>query len=215
MRRAIFVCLCLFGLLSAYEGRAAVVMDQPEPVMMVDKLHTALLDNMKAGNTQNFEARRKHLEPVVHEVFDLQNMTRVSVGPAWQKLSDDDKMKLVDAFGKWTIATYASQFKAHDGEAFVVKNQPDPAKGDVVVNTEIKVKDGDPVVLNYRVRQVPAEKGVDKADGPWQVIDIYLDGAISQLALRRSDFAAVLKKGGAASLIEHLNQMTAKLAAGG
>src|SRR5687768_3266359 len=139
MRRTIFVCLCLFGLLGTTGAGAAVVMDRPEPVKKVEKLHTALLDNMKAGAAQGFEARVKQLEPVVHEVFHLETMTRVSVGPAWQKMSDDDKKQLVDAFGKWTIANYASQFKAWDGEAFVVKNHTDPEKGDTVVNTEIKM----------------------------------------------------------------------------
>lgn len=62
-----------------------------------------------------------------------------------------------------------------------------------MVNTEIKPKTGKATALNYRLRQKPTEKN----DGPWQVIDILLDGSVSQLALRRADFAAVFDGGSA------------------
>jgi phospholipid transport system substrate-binding protein len=39
----------------------------------------------------------------------------------------------------------------------------------------------------------------------WLISDIYLDGAISEVATRRSEFAAVLKKEGIDGLIAALN----------
>jgi phospholipid transport system substrate-binding protein len=43
----------------------------------------------------------------------------------------------------------------------------------------------------------------------WRVIDVFYRNAISQLATRRSDFAGVVAKGGAAGLIGHLNALAA------
>ena len=43
------------------------------------------------------------------------------------------------------------------------------------------------VVLNYRLRKT--------RDG-WRIIDIYLKGTVSELALRRSDFSSTLKQKG-------------------
>jgi phospholipid transport system substrate-binding protein len=49
------------------------------------------------------------------------------------------------------------------------------------------VPKSDDVIFNYRVKQ--------SEDG-WQIIDIYLKGTVSELALRRSDFSTTLKKDG-------------------
>lgn len=212
MRRVAYILLCFFAVLAvATPARAVLVQDKPAAVMMVEKLHTALLDNMKQGKELDFAARKEKIAPVVQEVFDLETMTRVSVGGGWQKLSVEERKKLAEAFAGWTIATYASQFKNWNGEEFIIKEFTDPQKPDVMVNTEIKPKSGKATVLNYRLRQKPTEKN----DGPWQVVDILLDGAVSQLALRRSDFSSVFSSGGAPALIAHLNALTGKLEAAG
>jgi phospholipid transport system substrate-binding protein len=44
----------------------------------------------------------------------------------------------------------------------------------------------------------------------WRVIDILLDGSISQLSVYRSDFAATLKTGGAPALIKKINALADK-----
>ncbi len=212
MRRVVYIFLCLFGLLNvATPAGAVIVEDRPGAVLMIEKLHTALLDAMKQGNAMGFAERKQMLAPTVQEVFDLETMVRVSVGGGWQKLGADDRKKLTEAFAGWTIATYASQFKAWNGERFVIAGFSDPQKPDVLVNTEIKPKSGKATVLQYRLRQKPTEKN----DGPWQVVDILLNGAVSQLALRRADFAKVFSTGGATALIAHLTALTDKLEAAG
>lgn len=212
MRRVAYVLLSFLSLLGAAGPTGAVLVDdKPASVMMVEKLNTALLDNMKQGKQLNFAARKEKIAPVVREVFDLETMTRVSVGGGWQKLSEDERKKLTEAFAAWTIAAYAAQFKNWAGEEFIIRNFTDPQKPDVMVNTEIKPKSGKATALNYRLRQRPTEK----KDGPWQVVDILLDGSVSQLALRRSDFSAVFGSGGAAALITHLNALTDKLETAG
>ena len=50
----------------------------------------------------------------------------------------------------------------------------------------------------------------DKVSDGWKIVDVYY-GAISQLATRRSDFAAPLASGGARGLIAHLDALSEKL----
>ena len=54
-----------------------------------------------------------------------------------------------------------------------------------------------PVALDYVTRQ---------AGDRWQVVDVYLTGTISELATRRSEFAAILKNEGIDGLIAALNR---------
>jgi len=42
-------------------------------------------------------------------------------------------------------------------------------------------------------------------EGTWKILDVYSNG-VSELALRRSDFAAAIASGGAPVLIAHLNK---------
>jgi phospholipid transport system substrate-binding protein len=47
--------------------------------------------------------------------------------------------------------------------------------------------------------------------GAWQIADVYLDGTISELATRRSEFASILRTGGINGLIDTLNTKAARL----
>jgi phospholipid transport system substrate-binding protein len=42
--------------------------------------------------------------------------------------------------------------------------------------------------------------------GGWLISDIYLDGTISEIATRRSEFAAIVRNQGVDGLIEALNR---------
>tara|TARA_R110000868_G_scaffold161397_8_gene391670 strand:- start:235 stop:846 length:612 start_codon:yes stop_codon:yes gene_type:complete len=176
-----------------------------ESTAVVDRLHSVLLSNMKDAAALKFTGRRDRLAPVVREVFDLETMARVSTGAAWQQMSESERTDMVDAFAEWTIANYASQFDGFDGERFEIKSETDAGRGNVMVNTELHAST-ETVALNYRLR---------KKDETWRIIDIYMDGAVSQLAMRRGEFAAVLGQGGVDNLIGHMRASTAKLAAGG
>lgn len=170
------------------------------PTAAVERFHGALIDNMKKGKALGFAGRRAKLEPVVKDTFDTEAMARISTGAGWQKMSEAEHTEIVSAFTAWTIASYAGNFAAWDGENFVTKDQtPDDGKGNVLVNTQLNPKGQPPVLFNYRLHKVGAV---------WKIFDIYLDGAVSQLAMRRAEFAAVLAKGTPADLVAHMQQLT-------
>jgi phospholipid transport system substrate-binding protein len=60
----------------------------------------------------------------------------------------------------------------------------------------IKAND-EPVKVDYMMRR--------NGDG-WVIFDIYLDGAISEVATRRSEFVTILKNDGIDGLIAALNR---------
>jgi phospholipid transport system substrate-binding protein len=74
----------------------------------------------------------------------------------------------------------------------------------VIVDTRLVQSNGEAVVLNYLLR----ENG-----GAWRILDVYLSGSISELAVRRSEFGAVLKREGSDGLIRTLEQRIAEIAA--
>lgn len=176
------------------------------PAATLHTFYGALLGVMKDGQKLGFAGREQKLGPAVTRAFDVPLMTRLVVGLQWPGLSAEEQKQLVAAFTEFSIATYASQFDDYSGERFDVEAKAAPAPGgDVIVKTKLIQSDGEPVQLDYLLRQEQAE---------WRIIDVFLSGTISQLAARRSEFTAILREQGASGLIAVLKEKTKALATG-
>jgi phospholipid transport system substrate-binding protein len=182
-------------------SRAAA--DPGSAAVVIDHFYGVLLSVMKAAKGQSFDRRYASLAPAVSATFNLPMMTRIAVGPDWSQLTADQQQRLDAAFAHYTISEYAARFDGFDGERFEVMPTPIPNPNGVVVASRIIKSDGEPVALNYLMRQ--------DGDGTWKVIDVYLDGTISQLATRRSEFVSVLQRDGADGLVELIERRTAAL----
>lgn len=177
-----------------------------EPPATLDAFYDVLLAAMKDAKQLGFAGRRDKLAPAVRRAFDLPLMTQLTVGLQWASFTPAEQDQLVAAFSAFSIATYASQFDGYSGERFEVDPKPDPAPGgDVIVRTRLIQANGDPVELDYLLRNDP---------DAWRIIDVYLSGTVSQLATRRSEFSSILRQDGVAGLVALLNEKTAQFGGG-
>jgi phospholipid transport system substrate-binding protein len=174
-------------------------------VARVQSFYDVLLEAMKQGKEIGIEGRFKKLLPAVHATFDMPALTKTACGPAWGKIPPDKQKELIEAFERMVAARYANQFSSYSGEKFIVDPTPIQRNADRIVRTQLVPADGEPTVLNYLMRG---------SGNDWKVEDVYLDGTISQLAVWRSDFAAVLQSGGADALLAKLKELTAQLMKG-
>ncbi len=172
------------------------------PVAAVEAFHAGLLDIMKEAESLGFQGRIDRLGPLMSESFDLDFMASKTVGRHWKKLSDEEKLRWSETFARFTTANYAGRFTGFTGERFVTLGVEDAARGTRVVLTKIEVPDDDDVQLNYRL--------IEK-DGVWRVIDVYLNGTVSELALRRSEYSSALKREGFEQLLASIETKIADL----
>ncbi len=162
----------------------------------VQGLYDALLGTMKNGRILGQSGRFTQLEPVIRRTFDIPSMTRLSVGASWAGLSEAQRPQLTESFGRYISAIYADRFDSYDGQKLqVTGEQPNPAG--ITVRSQIVKANGEPVKVDYMMRR--------NGEG-WLISDIYLDGAISEVATRRSEFAAILRTDGVDGLIAALNR---------
>ena len=174
------------------------------PSAVVEQLHAGLLESMKNADEFGFQGRFDHIRPVVEDTFDLAFMGSKSVGRHWKKLSPEQQEEWLDKFTGFIVANYAGNFDAYGGESFETVGEQ-PAKRDTrVVLTELRVPSDDDVVFNYRLRETAAG---------WRIIDIYLKGTVSELALRRSDFSSTLKEKGFPELTAAVDRKIAEFQA--
>ena len=165
-------------------------------VAQVQGFYDALTASMKAGGTA--KSRYEKLKPAVEKAFDLPAMTAAAVGPAWATASEADKKALIDAFSKMTIANYAKNFDSYGGEKFTVEPASIVRGSDHFVKSSLKTS-SETIAFNYRLHQVGSE---------WKITDVLLAGNISQMAQKRSDFAATLASGGPSGLAKRINALS-------
>jgi phospholipid transport system substrate-binding protein len=172
----------------------------------VDSFYTALLNTMKQAKQLGIKGRYDKLAPVLGSTYDLALMSKIAVGQNWNALSAAEQQSIVTAFARMTTATYANRFDDFAGEQFEVLQTADQPNGDKIVKTRIVQSDGAAVQLNYLMRNT---------GNGWKIIDVYLNGTISELASRRAEFGAILRSGGANALVSALTKQGDKLLAGG
>lgn len=173
------------------------------PTALVKDFYTTLVETMKEGPKLGFDGRYKKLEPAVTKTFNLGGMARLAVGPAWLKASPEQREAMAKAFSDFSVATYASRFKKFDNETFTVTGEKQMPDGSTIVETKLTPDGEAPVILNYMVRK-------DETGAP-RIMDVYLDASISELATRRADFSAVIKRDGMDALIASLKDKVKKM----
>lgn len=203
---ALALCLAVPG--AGYAATKAKSMTA-EPVVMrpsmptsgksasdvVRGFYAALVSAMKDGGS--FEGRVSRLQGAVGSAFNTREMMRTASGSGWVKASPEKQDSLAKAFHTFTVANYANQFKSFDGQKFEVNGEKDgPNAGEKIVETTLA--DGaDKHELNYLMR---------KSDKGWQIVDVYVDGTISEMATRRGEFGSVLRTSGPDALLNLLEQ---------
>jgi phospholipid transport system substrate-binding protein len=191
-----------FALLLTALVAAPALADMPsaEAAATVRSFYDNLSATMKSGAQLGFAGRRDRLEGPVKQAFDLPRMTQLAVGLRWRGMSTQQQAELVTAFGEYSAATYANRFTQDSGERFEVDPTVTSTKNGTIVHTKMMRPGGDPVQLDYLLKS---------AQGGWKIEDVYLSGTISELATQRSEFSAVLDRGGAAALVDALRKKAA------
>ena len=195
---AIFFVLCLVA------GTAAHA-DEKSASAVVEVLHASLLVMMKDADTLGFDGRRTHIEPVVAQSFNLPMIAVLATGSHWKKLSQERRIRLVDALERLSVATYAARFDGYSGESFRVLSEQPAQQGMVFVNSELVKADGETIVLKYLLH--PSTVG-------WRIVDVYFRGVYSELGMRRSEYAAIIQRNGFEGLLAALEKKITDYAAG-
>ncbi len=166
------------------------------PARVVTAFHESLLGVMKDAKALGVKGRYEKLAPRIERSFHLALMAQIGAGSHWRKATKAQTDKLVAAFSRLSISTYASQFDGWSGQSFETQGQKPGPQKTVLVKTRIIGPGSDPVDLTYITREIK---------GRWRIIDVLLDTGISELAVRRSEYSRILRTGGIDGLVRALN----------
>jgi phospholipid transport system substrate-binding protein len=195
-RRGFLIAAAMLAVGAGYFATPSFAQTPAEPKAKVQALYDALLETMQQGEQLGFDGRFKKLEPVIHDTFDTPTMAKIAIGAEWTKFTPEQKEKLLKVFDEYMVTTYAARFKSYKNQKFEVGEVKEPAKDRKLVETRLIRSNGEPIALNYLFRP--------SAEGDWKIIDVYLSGAISEMARMRSDFSGTVVASGADGITKAL-----------
>ncbi len=168
----------------------------PSAEATVAAYHAGMLSALKSADAESAKGRYTLFSPVMDAAFDFNTMIKTVAGQHWRQADAPAQDALRAAFRRVSIATYANRFKDLPSDAkFIIQAIKDGPRRMKLVESTLEAGD-DPVSLTYVVRET---------DAGWQIVDVLLDGGISELALRASEYARTLNNGGPEALQKTLN----------
>ncbi len=171
--------------------------ESDSPKQVVRNLQTSLLQAMREGEQLDYQGRFEFLTPVISQSHDIDLIIKTIVGATfWFDMDAEQQILLTDTFQELSIATYAGRFIKYDGEQFEITEQQELPRDQVLIRSRLIKGDGSSVNFDYVLRQ---------SNGQWRIVNILFDG-VSDLAIKRSEYRAVLQRDGFSALIEILEE---------
>lgn len=213
---AVVIILALFaGLVDPISARASMLdetttadvvstEEQESAIPVIERFHAELLMVMQNAGEWDYRQRRDRLAPSVVEMFDSGSMTGIASGRFWKTFEDDQKATLTAAFRAFTLANYAARFNGYSGQVFETVGETRRDDRHSFVRTMLIKSDGEPIRIDYLLR-LSGKK--------WRIIDVFVEGRFSELAVRRAEFSPVLRDRGFPGLIEVLRNKVSELEA--
>lgn len=187
--------IAVFFLLFSSQLVAAEVDETEVASQVVQGFQSELLNVMQQGDKLNFEQRFEQLKPAVIKTHDLAKITRIIVSKEWKNLTKEQKQELIQKFSTLSIASYAHYFDSFSGQSFKVESVKQLSPVQIYVHTFLVLPDDKDVSMDYLLKK----RGED-----WRIINIITNG-VSDLALKRSEYVAVIRKSGFDVLITEIS----------
>lgn len=174
------------------------------PTALVEAFHSDLLNIMKSAKSLGVSGRYNKFLGLIDEYFDLPLMVRFVTAKQWATADSQARHAVTAAARRMSAAELAVLFDDYGGEVFKTTGTRDIKDGTVLVQTVLKREGEDDVKVSYRALKI---------GGNWRIIDVMLDGDISQLVKRRGEYARTLADKGIAGLTKLLNDKAAEITA--
>ncbi|KAB2930545.1 MAG: ABC transporter substrate-binding protein [Candidatus Contendobacter sp.] len=161
-------------------------------------------ERMLSALHQNYAALKQDssriyglVDQIVLPNFDFELMSRWVLGRAWQQATPEQRRRFTEEFRALLVRTYAKALLEYANEEVRVPPQPNADEGsETTVKTEVRLKVGQPIQINYSMHRNP--------EG-WKVYDVTVDG-VSLVTNYRGTFASQIRASGLDAVITDLQQ---------
>lgn len=185
-------------------GGAAHADNRASATEVVEHFQNGLLYTLLHRDELDYGTRIQALEALIAETFDVERVARKVIGgKRFRQLSPAEQRRYLALFTRYVVASRSRHLGTLEGKDFVPLGRRYGPDGTVVVDVSFREKAREIATVAYVL--LPTGKG-------WRIVDVIIDGGVSELTLRRSEFASVVRDRGVDGLMMALDEKIGELA---
>ena len=179
-------------IISIFIGFHSETKSESKVLACVNELHESLIKiSDKTINSDNLAM----IDDVVKNSYDLEKMGKIIIGIDWKQMDTKTRKEFINVFKRFISVNYFRRFNKInklDFEHQTVTDIEDKFKLDRVILTA----DNE----NFKIYYLLGFK-----NEKWKIFDVLLDGSISEVATKKSDFKKIIKEEGVSGLVKNLS----------
>ena len=138
------------------------------------------------------------IKQVVEKVYNNKKMLKIIVGEKkWQKLSDNEKEDLYKTFLEYISFSYIKRFSKIENPRFELIKFKRIGEKFNLVETNLIISSEEKIMIHYLF---------SKVDNDWKIFDVLLEGTISEIATKKSEFKKIIDENGVSSLAKSIRK---------
>ena len=158
----------------------------------INELHESLTKiSDKTINSDNLAM----IDDVVKNSYDLEKMGKIIIGVDWKQMNKKTRKEFVNVFKRFISVNYFRRFNKINELNF---------EHQTVTNIEDKFKLAR-VILTADNEKLKIDYLLGFKNEKWKIFDVLLDGSISEVATKKSDFKKIIKEEGVSGLVKNLS----------
>ena len=168
------------------------VKSEESSIQTVNKLQEILLEITEKKETVAFDKTTQSIT----KFYDTRKMIRMIIGDKWKKIPESKKDEVTLLFGKYIAQNYIKQFSKFNSIQFNSKGTKKIGEKYLLVKSVLILNKKDKIKINYLLIN---NKG-------WKIFDVLIDGTISEISTKKSEFSKYLQDGNIDLLIKELRK---------
>lgn len=194
-RISVFIILGLVFMI----GQGSAFAETPSPMNTVkeriDQI-IELLNEPQYKDSAGRSAQREKIWEVATPLFDFKEISRRTVGPAWERFSEEQREQFTEVFTEFLGNTYLDRIQGEYQNEEIVYVSEAVREPQALVRTQL-VRDKMVMPIDYRMR-------LD--DGRWKIYDVLVENGVSIVQNYRVQFQSILQRESPDQLIARLEQ---------
>ena len=157
----------------------------------VNELHESLIKiSNKTINSDNLEL----IDDVVKNSYDLEKMGKIIIGVDWKQIDTKTQKEFINVFKRFISVNYFRRFNKINELNFEHQTVK-------VIGDKFKLAG---VILTADNEKLKIDYLLGFKNEKWKIFDVLLDGSISEVATKKSDFKKIIKEEGVKGLVKNL-----------
>ena len=179
-------------IISIFIGFHSETKSESKVLASVNELHESLIKiSDKTINIDNLAM----IDDVVKNSYDLEKMGKIIIGIDWKQMDTKTQKEFINVFKRFISVNYFRRFNKINELNF--ENQ-------TVTDIENKFKLAR-VILTADKEKIKIDYLLGFKNEKWKIFDVLLDGSISEVATKKSDFKKIIKEEGVSGLVKNLS----------